>query len=700
MKAAYFSRGRVETTPTSWLHGLGWRALCIAVVVSLGAAPRPCEASVGPLYAFLVGASEYMYGRQLGLADLNYADDDAVKFGEALLDLGWSSDKIDLLVQDGTSAGPEASRLARRVVGPPTRAAISKAWAAFMQRVKEETSATGRRAGAVALLLSGHGVEFKGQPKGGLKIENTYFVPVDAEAMEAEALVDVQAMLDDLQALPSSRRWFVYDACRKSVDASSRDYAASSTMLQRLRVPEGTFLLLSCKADEASYESKLLGHGVFLHHLIDGMRGLSAVNVGGELTMTSLADYAASSTERWVKQNLDGLVQRPVLKSEGESWVLAHRALSPSKPRGAKTLSVPGDHDTIQAAVDAAADGNTIRIGSGEYREAVSVEKALSFLGVGAAPCTLLAPSASQPALTIAADGVVQVEGLTVKFTGPFDVAAGTFEADGVEWDQSMWMLRVKSAPPGSRLARAGVVPGTVLTRVDDVQVLGSSHILEAYYAKAATETQFDLTYQFADGRRVQESNRMLPTIRIVRGDVVMRRLGIESSTHVAVFASGRTTRVTVDDSRVVARHVGIVAATGAQLTVTSTAFSGPGTTGVRGSGQGVEVDVSGCAFEGLTGKAIYLIGALRGRVSGNRASNCGYGLFTCGPRAVVDAVTNVFSGNTKSGVFYTWGTMGLIEGNTCEHNKSHGIDTCGQGTDPRITANTCRFNGKAGIIW
>jgi hypothetical protein len=319
------------------LYGVALAALTgvLAAPWSPAAAEDAPGASHAPRYAFLVGASSYLYGSQVGLADLKYADDDALAFGEALVELGWPAANVDVVVQ-----GEAGSGVRSRIVAPPTRQGILERWRAFRERVIADAERTGVKAEGVVLLLSGHGVEFKGQPKGELKVENTYFVPVNAQRMEADSLVDVQAMLEELQQLPVNRRWFVYDACRKSVEAVSRDYAPSSTMLQRLRVPQGTWLLLSCESGQASYEARQLGHGVFLHHLVQGMRGEQAVNSEGELTLTSLADYAASATRRWVRDNLAGEEQLPVLKSEGTTWVLAERSRS-ARPTPAPAPATP-----------------------------------------------------------------------------------------------------------------------------------------------------------------------------------------------------------------------------------------------------------------------------------------------------------------------------------------------------------------------
>jgi hypothetical protein len=67
----------------------------------------------GARYAFLVGASSYLYGSQVGLADLKYSDDDAVAFGDALVDLGWPVANADGVVQGEAGAGVRS-----RIVAP------------------------------------------------------------------------------------------------------------------------------------------------------------------------------------------------------------------------------------------------------------------------------------------------------------------------------------------------------------------------------------------------------------------------------------------------------------------------------------------------------------------------------------------------------------------------------------------------------
>jgi len=59
---------------------------------------------------------------------------------------------------------------------------------------------------------------------------------------------------------------------------------------------------------------------------------------------------------------------------------------------GAGTIFVPGDHATIQGAVDAAAAGDTVRVAAGTYEEQVVVTKNLALLGDGPSTTLLRAP--------------------------------------------------------------------------------------------------------------------------------------------------------------------------------------------------------------------------------------------------------------------------------------------------------------------
>ncbi len=85
----------------------------------------------------------------------------------------------------------------------------------------------------------------------------------------------------------------------------------------------------------------------------------------------------------------------------------------------AATLRVPGDHKTIQAAVDAAKDGDVITVGAGDYRENVVIKKPLTLeaaKGQDAQPHplpTITAADKGKPVISIIAAHDVTITGFS-----------------------------------------------------------------------------------------------------------------------------------------------------------------------------------------------------------------------------------------------------------------------------------------------
>ena len=70
------------------------------------------------------------------------------------------------------------------------------------------------------------------------------------------------------------------------------------------------------------------------------------------------------------------------------------------------TINVPVDYSTIQAAINAAVDGDIIQIAAGTYTEALSVGKSLTFIGSGPAssPTTIITSTAT-PMISLTVTG-------------------------------------------------------------------------------------------------------------------------------------------------------------------------------------------------------------------------------------------------------------------------------------------------------
>jgi predicted outer membrane repeat protein len=108
-----------------------------------------------------------------------------------------------------------------------------------------------------------------------------------------------------------------------------------------------------------------------------------------------------------------------------------------ARSAGAATIRVSadgsGDHTTVQAAIDAASDGDRIEVGAGTYVEDVDLGgKSLAFVAVDGAAVTVLAP-ASAPSLVEIGAGSVSFSDFTVQGPGrAFDVSGGDLVLSGL----------------------------------------------------------------------------------------------------------------------------------------------------------------------------------------------------------------------------------------------------------------------------
>ncbi len=93
--------------------------------------------------------------------------------------------------------------------------------------------------------------------------------------------------------------------------------------------------------------------------------------------------------------------------------VLTLIAISAVPAATAATISVPGNYPTIQAAIDAAADGDTIRVGSGTYTENLEILKSLTLTGVDTGSGRPIVDGNGSSAIAIIANGVT-IQGFTV----------------------------------------------------------------------------------------------------------------------------------------------------------------------------------------------------------------------------------------------------------------------------------------------
>ncbi len=119
----------------------------------------------------------------------------------------------------------------------------------------------------------------------------------------------------------------------------------------------------------------------------------------------------------------------------------------------AATINVPADYSNIQAAVDSAQPGDTVRVAAGVYNETVTIDKSLVLLGARAgvdargrtgpeaviAPTGAVAIDATNASATLTMDGfairggrgMVTTKATTVRFVN--NIVSATVAADGAD---------------------------------------------------------------------------------------------------------------------------------------------------------------------------------------------------------------------------------------------------------------------------
>jgi formylglycine-generating enzyme len=238
-------------------------------------------------WAVLVGVNEYAQ-----LRDLRYCVADAKKMRDRLIGVGFPPENIFLLVDD-----------AERKVDQPFRENIQQRILSLLSVAEKDD--------LVLVMFSGHGVHVDG--KG-------YFCPTDANLESPETtMVPLDFIYRQLESSAARQKLLLVDACRNdprppgSRDARTHELSLKSLSAELKTLPEGILALSSSAAGQISWEDDELGHGVFLHFLMEGMSGKGVAGETGPITLLTLYNYANLETKRWVLRNRPGYVQTPEL---------------------------------------------------------------------------------------------------------------------------------------------------------------------------------------------------------------------------------------------------------------------------------------------------------------------------------------------------------------------------------------------------
>jgi formylglycine-generating enzyme required for sulfatase activity len=287
--------------------------LCLALLCCLTATPN--TEAAGRRYALVVGVQKYRVNQPL--ADLAYTNEDAEELAEVLKAGGYN------VVLMTTAAA--------RVKGQEHLAPNSDY---IRDQLNSLLAAPNLDNDDIILLaFAGHGVEFdfvEGSGDQQTRTPKFYFCPADASIVgvstanqitAANNLIDLTELYTALENCHAGGKLLLVDACRNdpSKPALKRNPLAALPNLPP--PPGGTAAFLSCSSSETSIEDDVLKHGVFLHHVIEALRGDADTSTAknpadGKITISELADYASVKTYDFVRNKYKGKTQKPELKGQ------------------------------------------------------------------------------------------------------------------------------------------------------------------------------------------------------------------------------------------------------------------------------------------------------------------------------------------------------------------------------------------------
>jgi len=258
---------------------------------SLAVADEP----TGKQYALLVSVQAYDGGE---LSALNYPDADIEGLGDTLIAGGFPEANVIRLTGKRGAAKAELT---------PTVENIRRAMKTLLAKCSEND--------LIVIAFAGHGV----QPKGG----DLYFCPLKANPEDVNTLVSVNEVSNDLTKGKARFKLLLADICRNDPKRGGTRAVVKLPSVSAPQVAEQTSSMLafySCSEGEFAFENQELGHGVFFHYVIEGLKGDADGDRDNIVNTDELTVYVRSRVTRFVKEKLKA-TQRPFTRGESNDPV-------------------------------------------------------------------------------------------------------------------------------------------------------------------------------------------------------------------------------------------------------------------------------------------------------------------------------------------------------------------------------------------
>jgi hypothetical protein len=263
--------------------------------------PAPKGTASRDRWAVIIGAGRYA---SADIPSLRYSVADAEALHQLLIERAGFKKENVLLLTDKSER-------------KPTLRDIKWALGTFLAR-------SAKKEDVVLIFYAGHGapeVDPRGAEPDGLA---KYLVPSDADPNDlystALPMDELQIIFDRIEA---ERVVVFLDACYSGA-AGGRTFASKRTralrvddlFLDRLARSKGRAIIAAARSSEVSLELPELGHGLFTHYLLQGLRGAADLDRDGVVALQELYTYLEQQVSQ--KSRLVGGNQHPVMKGEME----------------------------------------------------------------------------------------------------------------------------------------------------------------------------------------------------------------------------------------------------------------------------------------------------------------------------------------------------------------------------------------------
>jgi serine/threonine protein kinase len=240
--------------------------------------------------ALLIGIGQYLHSEQVW--PLRFAARDAQTMAEALVD-------------------PEVCAFPPRKVKVLTDAAASRD--AVAHHLSKWLPEQAQDCEIAVIYFAGHGMVSRvGQREEG------YLLPHDADPDDLQTrgvlMMDLSRWIEAIEArvvvvcLDCCHAAKVIPRGGNETPPVARDMRIRPGILQGL-AGRGRYLIASCDDGQVSVEAEAWGHGLFTHHLLNGIRGAGDLDRDGKVGIAELFEYVAAAVERDALSL--GMVQRP-----------------------------------------------------------------------------------------------------------------------------------------------------------------------------------------------------------------------------------------------------------------------------------------------------------------------------------------------------------------------------------------------------